>query len=217
MDPVSLILAGVAIFFVYKLISVLGTRTGHEQKPEIEGLQRPSPKAESDAQAAANASAMEESASSRRTSLSAEAKVLREADENFDEASFLDGAKAAYEMIVEAFASGDLKSVKGFLAPTVFEAFSGAVSARQAEGSRLELKFVGIGEAVISAARIEKGEMLATVQFSSDQVRTTYASDDSVVDGHPNRVDLVKDSWTFSKKLKSTDPNWTLVATGASS
>lgn len=214
MDPVSLILAGVAIFFVYKLISVLGTRTGHEQRQEVEGVQRA--KRASDAGAPSDPAIPARSDAKPLPPVSAAASALRDRDPAFDERAFIDGAKAAYEMIVEAFAAGDLKPVKQFLASSVHDAFKRAIAERDAAGQRVELKFVGIEKAAVRESRVEAGAMFATVDFSSNQVRTTYDKAGAVIDGDPIRIDLVRDAWTFSRPATSSNPNWTLVATGAS-
>ncbi|MEO1014585.1 MAG: Tim44/TimA family putative adaptor protein [Pseudomonadota bacterium] len=214
MDPLSLILAGVAIFFVYKLISVLGARTGHEQRQEIEGLQRAARSQEDDV--AGDAAPVRQESNRPAAQVSPAAAPLREADPDFDEGAFLDGAKGAYEMIVEAFAAGDLKSIKKFLAASVHDAFKRALSDRDTTGARVDLKFVGIEDAAVKSSRVADGSMIAVVDFASNQVRTTYDRDGNVIDGDPNRVDLVRDAWTFSRKIASSDPNWTLVATSAS-
>ena len=118
-------------------------------------------------------------------------------------------------MIVEAFAAGDLKSIRRYLESSVYDAFKGAVAAREEAGSRFDLKFVGTEDAAVASAKVEGGSMYAVVDFDSNQVRVTYDRDGNVIDGDPNRVDLVRDRWTFSRGLRSSDPNWTLVATGA--
>lgn len=212
MDPVLLFFAGVTAFIIFRLISVMGTRTGHEQRNnEVDALQRADRSRAAD-EALDEASALEDTPAPKPVSTNA--RVLREADPQFDEHDFLDGAKGAYEMVVEAFAVGDLKSIRPFIAPSVYNAFKGAVVARDSAGHRADLKFVGIDNAAIVESAVEGSEMSAIVEFASNQVRVTYDGDENVVDGDPNRIDLVKDRWTFSRKLSSRDPNWTLVATG---
>jgi predicted lipid-binding transport protein (Tim44 family) len=146
--------------------------------------------------------------------VSAAAEPLRKADPDFDERAFLDGAKAAYEMIVEAFAAGDLRSIRRYMSAPVFETLRAAVAAREAGKQVVDLKFVGIDRALIREAAVVDGEMTATVEFQSNQVRVTHDEAGAVVDGDPNRIDLVRDVWTFSRPARSNDPNWTLVATG---
>ncbi len=213
MDPVLLVFVGLASFVIFRLISVLGTRTGHEQRPDIEGLQRAKRQAEPESAAARPVAAPEAPV---LKPVSEGAAPLRAADASFDEPDYLLGARAAYEMIVEAFAAGDLKSVRKYVSPSVFEAFRGAVSAREASGHRVDLKFVGIESANIASSHAEGGQMVAVTDFASNQVRATYDSAGALVDGDPTRIDLVKDRWTFARDISSKDPNWTLIATGGS-
>lgn len=213
MDPVLLFFAGVAAFVIFRLISVMGTRTGHEQRHDLEAVQRA-------AQARAKDSPSEDEmreepeAAPEPKPVSTNARVLRDADSAFDEKEFLAGARGAYEMIVEAFADGDLKSIRPYLNDSVYNAFKGAVHARDEARQSSDLKFVGIEHAAIVDSFVEDKEMSAVVEFTSNQVRVTRDENGDVVEGDPNRIDLVKDRWTFSRKLSSSDPNWMLVATG---
>lgn len=212
MDPVILIFAGVAAFILFRLLSVLGTRTGHEQAPpELEGVQRPARAAAPSRKDGGPVSAPER----KLPPVSPQAAPLRAVDPEFDEKDFLQGARAAYEMIVEAFAAGDLKSIRRFLSQSVYESFKAAVADREARGRASELKFVGIEAASIVSSEADDDTMTVVTDFSSNQVRVTRDKDGAVVEGDPNRIDLVKDRWTFSRKTRSADPNWVLVATGA--
>jgi len=209
MDPVLLIFIGLAGFVVFRLISVLGTRTGHEQHHDVEGLQRAARGED------AEVNAPEELAEpSALAPVSKAAEPLREVDPAFDEGQYLAGARSAYEMIVEAFAAGDLKSIREFIDNSVYETFKRAVDQRNESELSAELKFVGIEKAAIERAEVDDHAMMAVTEFSSNQVRATRDKDGNVVTGDPNRIDLVKDRWTFSRKLNSRDPNWVLVATG---
>lgn len=213
MDPGLIIFIALSAFIAYRLYSVLGTRTGEERQRDVEGLQRVRSREASDEPAPA--APAEPETPRPLPPVSAAAEPLRAADPAFDERAFIDGAKAAYEMIVEAFASGDLKSVRRFVAAPVHDAFKAAVSARDGAGRRIDLKFVGVEQAKILSSEVAGGEATASVEFLSNQVRATYDQGGALVEGDPNRIDLVKDVWTFSRALSSNDPNWTLVATGA--
>ncbi len=212
MDPIVLVFAGLALFIIFKLVSVLGTRTGHETRPEMDPVARG---ARADAEPAAMTASEEEQAEAP-TPVTAAAEPLRAADSAFDEGHFLEGAKAAYEMIVEAFAAGDMRSIRRYLESSVYDAFKSAVSAREESGRTLDLKFVGIENAAIASSTVADGAMTAVVDFVSNQVRATYDREGALVDGDPSRVDLVRDRWTFARPAGTNDPNWTLVATGAS-
>lgn len=209
MDPVLLFFAGVAAFVIFRLISVLGARTGHEQQHDLEAAPQ-----SSRARAGNSGDDAPAQEDIPPKPVSTNARVLRDADPAFDEAAFLAGARSAYEMIVEAFASGDLKSIRPYLNESVYGAFKTAVADRDAAGHASDLKFVGIEHAAIIDSSVEADIMSATVEFTSNQVRVTRDREGEVVDGDPNRIDLVKDRWTFSHKRAINDPNWMLVATG---
>lgn len=209
MDPVLLIFSAVALFIIWRLISVLGTRTGHEQRRDLDGVQRSTKAAEARAEAAGPAPAGDKSAP-----VSPAAAPLRAVDPSFDEKAFLAGARGAYELIVEAFAAGDLKSIRRFLSQSVYDAFKAAVSERESGGLVAELKFVGVENASIVKSSAEGDSMTAVADFASNQVRVTRDKDGKVIEGDPARIDLVKDRWTFARKIASGDPNWVLVATG---
>jgi predicted lipid-binding transport protein (Tim44 family) len=209
MDASLIIFIALAAFVAFRLYSVLGTRTGEERHREIEGLQRARARADKEPEKPESAAAIP-----TPPPVSAAAEPLRAADPSFNEQSFLSGARAAYEMIVEAFAAGDLKSIRRYLSPSVFEAFRSAVAARDSAGQRFDVKFVGIEDAKIVESRVEGGNLIAATEFRSNQVRATYDAGGAVVSGDPTRIDLVRDRWTFSRPIDSTDPNWTLIATG---
>ncbi len=210
MDPVLLFFAGVTAFIIFRLISVMGTRTGHEQRNDLESLQRATRSRSADD---VREEPIDETPAAPKP-VSTNARALRDADPAFDEKEFLAGARSAYEMIVEAFASGDLKSIRPYLNESVYGAFKDAVVARDSAGQTSDLKFVGIENASIVDSAVEGDTMSAIVEFASNQVRVTRDKDGEVIDGDPNRIDLVKDRWKFSKKRSVRDPNWALVATG---
>ncbi len=212
MDPVLLFFIGVAGFVLFRLFSVLGTRTGHEARHEIDaGMQR---RAEDERSGEYDELDADESGEPVRA-VSTNARVLREADATFDESQYLDGARMAYEMIVEAYSAGDLKSIRAFLGDSVYDAFKAAVASRDEAGHSSDVKFVGIEHASIVDADVDDEWMTAVTEFTSNQVRVTRDRDGDVVDGDPNRIELVRDRWTFARKRSSRDPNWMLIATGA--
>lgn len=213
MDPVLLIFILIAGFVAFRLFSVLGTRTGHEAPSDIESAVQKArsrePRSETDM-----SDSDRPQAEPVPQPVSTNARVLREADPSFDENEYLSGARGAYEMIVEAFASGDLRSIRPFLSDGVYDAFKSAVVARDEADHKADVKFVGIEHAGIVDANVDDTALTAVTEFTSNQVRVTRDADGEVVDGDPNRIDLVKDRWTFSRKRSSRDPNWILVATG---
>ena len=210
MDPIIIISALVAAFFIFRLASVLGTRTGHERRPDLEA-------AEAARAAASNDAGREEAAPVQKPELLdfPGATDLLAAEPEFRRDTFLTGARGAYEMIVTAIARGDLDTIQPFVSAAVFDAFKAYVDQRAARGEVGETQIIGIEDARIERADLREGLIRIAVSYRSDQVRVTRDGSGQVVSGDPERVDLVRDRWTFERPIGSRDPNWTLVATGA--
>lgn len=136
-------------------------------------------------------------------------------DPSFDPAGFGGGAKAAYEMIVLAFAGGDRKTLRDLLAKDVFDGFEAAIREREQRGETVETRFVGIEKAEITDAQLRGDQAQVTVKFVSQLVTATKDRAGTVVDGAPDRVTDVTDVWTFARNVTDRDPNWRLIATEA--
>ena len=207
------ILALIALFIGLRLYSVLGERTGHEQpilkpaEPEARVEQRsmPAPNLAS-AQLEADGMAFVPTAGPG-------VRALLAADPGFDVARFLEGARAAYRMILEAFWKGDLEPVRAHIDPDVLNAFSTAVQQRQAAGHRLDNRLIGIDHAVITAAQLERTAATLTVRFEADIAAVTRDKDGNVIAGSLSDAVQTRDLWTFRRDLSSRDPNWTLIET----
>ncbi|HEY1507275.1 MAG TPA: Tim44/TimA family putative adaptor protein [Stellaceae bacterium] len=210
-----ILFAGVAGFLLFRLRSVLGRRTGNERR-------RPDPFAPRQAtppQAAAPFVAPPADTAQPGPSAAAGMdglEALRAADSDFNPDAFLAGARTAFEMIVKAFAAGDTATLQPLLSPDVFAAFSEAIHARQAAKETHETRIVAIKVAVIEHVAIEAGNGLVTVKLVTDQINATRGADGTVVEGDADKVIEKTDFWTFSRPLRSRNPNWMLVATHSS-
>lgn len=138
---------------------------------------------------------------------------IRRADSRFNPAQFLEGAAAAYRMILEAFWSGDRDTLATFLSDDVYQQFVGAVESRDAAGHVLDNRVLDIDGAVIDDASLEGRTASITVHFTSDIVAVTRDSEGYVVEGNVSDTVTVNDIWTFARDTKASDPNWQLVAT----
>ena len=208
MDPTTIFFAVLAAVICFQLFSVLGRRDGHETEEE----DRPLPR--SSVEEAPEPAAHTYTPPAEEENLPEWARQVRDVYPGFQVGEFLTGAKAAYEMIVEAFAQNNLSEVKPFIAPSVYKAFEMAVKARDDAKQTSELQFVGIEKADVDGTKIDGGFVKVTVTFFSDQIRVLRDENGDVIEGDPNRIDRVKDRWTFSRPVHSSDPNWQLVATG---
>jgi predicted lipid-binding transport protein (Tim44 family) len=138
---------------------------------------------------------------------------IKLADRDFDPKGFVAGARSAFEMIIGAFAEGDIKTLRPLLANDVYDDFSGAIKAREEKKEVLETTLIGITSAERIEAEMQQKTAFVTVKFVSEQVNVTRDAENRIVDGDPNHVTKVTDIWTFARNTRSRDPNWALVAT----
>jgi len=227
----TIIFLALAVFIFLRLRSVLGRRTGRERPPydpysardavrspagdkvvtlparPVEAAPRPVEVAQP---AAERWKGVAETGSAAAAGLDA----IAAADASFDIQHFLTGARAAYEMVVTAFAAGDRRQLRGLLSREVFDGFDAAISEREGRGETAESKFVSIDAATVSAAELRnRSTAQLTVRFVSKLVSATRDRSGAVIDGNDEKVTEVTDLWTFARDVASRDPNWKVVAT----
>jgi predicted lipid-binding transport protein (Tim44 family) len=210
------ILALVALFIGLRLYSVLGERTGHEQ-PILKPADPEQADARMEPRAAARASTPTASAEPDDLAYLPTAgpgvRALLAADPSFDVARFLDGSKAAYRLILEAYWKGDLEAMRSYVDDHVFQTFSSAVEQRSKDGLILENRLVAIDQALIAGAEIDRSIALVTVRFEADIAAVTRNAGGEVVAGSLSDAVQTRDRWTFRRDIASRDPNWLLVET----
>lgn len=207
------ILALVAGFLAMRLYAVLGKRTGHEQplpRPAEDAAirqpaQRPAIDAAPERRDAANPVA--------DSGAEAGLRAIAAADPGFSPEQFVDGAKNAYKMILEAFWRNDEDELTWLVDDDVRQAFGTAIAERKAAGHVLENRLVGIERAIISAAGVTGRTARITVQFDADIAAVTRDADGVVVAGSLSDAAETHYVWTFQRTLKGDDPNWKLVET----
>ncbi len=206
------LLAMIALFVGLRLYAVLGQRTGHEQRP----LTRPeaSPTTETPAAKADTPSANPEpSGYAFEQGAAAGIRAIISADPGFDVARFVEGAQAAYRMILEAFWKGDREEL-GFLTDTsVREAFEAAITERETAGHKLDNRLVAIERAAIEGAKLEGRVAEIEVRFDAYVAAVTRNAEGELVAGSMSDAVPTHDVWTFRRDLGSEDPNWLLVET----
>jgi len=211
---VIIILALVALFIGLRLYSVLGERTGHEQQPILKPAD---PEARVESRPAAPSPVPQPAADGSDLAYLPTAgpgvRALLAADPTFDVARFLEGAQAAYRMILEAFWKGDLDTIRPHVDDNVYQAFAGAIEQRQKEGLVLDNRLVNIEQALISAATLEQSVAFLTVRFEADIAAVTRNKEGEVVAGSMSDAVQTRDLWTFRRDVASRDPNWLLVET----
>lgn len=233
-DIYTILFLVLAVVIFIRLRSVLGRRTGNE-RPPYDPYTRPDAEQASDGTVVALPSGrtaskpvcsdVGPSVEELEERLERFAKLdsplgksliaLIKVDPEFDPGQFLDGAKAAYEMIVDAFAKGDEKTLQQLLGNDVLDGFTRAISEREERGETHESTLVAIDKADIIEAELKGSDSFITVKFVSELITVTRDAGGEVVDGDPKKVREVTDIWTFNRDTTTQNPNWKLVATEA--
>jgi predicted lipid-binding transport protein (Tim44 family) len=227
-DIYSIIFLIIAVVIFMRLGSVLGRRTGNEPSPYEQPRVKPPTGARNDnivALPARDRAATAPEAAPDVQPLSRYATAgtplhdglvaITKVSPDFDAEHFLAGAKAAYEMVVTAFAQGDRATLKDLLAPDVYDGFVGAIAEREKKEQKAELTFVGIDEVKMTAAELDGKVARISLRFVAELISCTRDKDGKVVDGDATEVQTIRDAWTFARDVSSRDPNWKLVATEA--
>lgn len=213
-----LVLAGIAVFLILRLRSVLGTRDGFEKPPaplSDNDVARRRGRPEFDVIEGGpdrDITDHVEDGSDAAKALAA----MKMAEPGFSVSEFLGGARGAYEMILMAFENGDLDEIRSFLSADVAEAFESVIAEREREGLTVEANFIGVREVSLQDASFDRetNEGEVTVRFIGEMTSVVRNADGEIVEGNASEIKRQRDGWTFSRIMGSNDPNWVLVATG---
>ena len=184
---IDIILLGmIAGFIILRLRSILGRKTGHESKvyPNFAEKEFSIPKQETHP-------------------LKKNLEVL----EGKEKKEFLRGAEIAYESILISFAAGDLIKLKSLLATNMFSNFSEAI---KKENIKSDFTFIGVKESSVEKYEKIKDNLFATVKFVAEVISVKKDKDNKIIEGNPDKIKFVTDSWKFTKNIKSNSPNWYL-------
>jgi len=211
------ILIAIAGFVLYRLKSVIGTRTGYEAPPDYltrdraEGAPAPVPATSAD-----DEDAEVDLGHPLPESAKAALAEMRAADPDFSIARFVEGARSAYEMILMAYEAGDRDTLRGLLERDVADAFEQGIAQRESNGLRVEARFIGVRDLRVEAAAFNPAtrESEITLRFVGELITSVRDSENRIVEGDPNKVRRQTDVWTFSRIMGSKDPTWLLAATG---
>ena len=187
-----ILLAIIAGFIILRLRGILGRKTGHEKKDFGDLFGK------------------------KATQSGSEKKVVNLSSSKLDDAAkeqFIEGAKAAYEMIITSFAKGDKNALKPLLNKEIYQNFSYEIDRRKKENLKSELTFVGVKSAEIKNFEKKDNIYIFTVNFVSEIITYRKDKNNKVIEGNPDIIKTVNDVWKFSKNMWSSNPNWYLVET----
>jgi predicted lipid-binding transport protein (Tim44 family) len=137
-------------------------------------------------------------------------------EKDFSEKSFLAGARQAFGIIVTAFAEGNTETLRRFLDDTVFATFERTIKTRQQRGETVQFTLEDIRTAELLEAKLDGDAATIKVEILSEQQQILRDAAGTIIEGDPDRINEVRDIWSFRRTLGSNDPTWRLVATKAS-
>ena len=184
-----ILLGMIAGFIILRLRSILGRKTGHESKvyPSF--------------------------AENKFNIPNNEIKPFKQnldTLEGKDKKEFLRGAEIAYESILTSFSTGDLIKLKSLLSANMFSNFSEAIKSRNKEGIKSEFTFIGVKESSVEKYEKIKDNLFATVKFVAEVISVKKDKDNKIIEGNPDKIKFVTDSWKFTRNIKQKDLNWYL-------
>lgn len=230
-----IILALITGFLVFRLRSVLGRRTGNEKRPprpnesdNVISMNRRKGSADADEasgpvidqtpyddeeDAARPMGGSPQMAGTVDPAAMSGIAQIKKADPTFEEDRFLGGAQMAFEMILQAYAKGDTKTLRDLLADAVYQPFASAIADRKQRGESMESELISFKSITILDAGMKDRLAQLTVRFVTEQMILIRDQAGTVVDGDPSRFDVVTDDWTFERDVASRNPNWMLAVT----
>ena len=202
-----LIFAVIAIFLIFRLRSILGTKDGFE---------KPQKKMHTESKKDNVINFKTKSSDTIHETLNGSGlKDLRKLDTSFKDEEFLNGAKAAFPLILNSFSEGDLGNLRRYVGFDLYEEFSSAIHQRESTGEKLKINIEKIDDIQLLDAEVSDGIASITVKFSSVQTRTLTDANDIEVEDDSMSSESIEDIWIFERDIRSKDPNWKLVETGA--
>ena len=211
------ILAMIAAFLGMRLYSVLGRRAEHEEEIVPTRFERgEEPKGPPSAPPpATELPRNERQITGFPPAIERGLRDIAAADRRFELLPFLEGAKGAYEMVLEAFWRGDKEELKQLCDEDVYDSFVAAIDAREKAGETLENRLVRIEDTTIHSAMLDGRIARISVRFEADIAAITRDRDGNVIAGSLDDAVESRDVWTFCRDVRSADPNWLLDETDA--
>lgn len=201
-----LIFAVIAIFLIFRLRSILGTKDGFENSEN-----------RLDSESSTDNVIKFKGKSPDKVSVPLSGsglKELRKLDPTFKDEEFSNGAKAAFPLILNSFSDGDLGSLRRYLGFDLYEEFSSAIHQRDAAGEKLKITIEKIEDIQLLDAEVSDGIASVTVKFNSVQTRILTDANDIEIEDDSMSSENIEDIWVFERDVRSKDPNWRLVETG---
>ena len=203
-----LIFAIIAVFLIFRLKNILGTKTGFEDSNFNKN------KTENNI---ANVVSIDTKKTTQSNDIENKKMLkIKEIDKTYDHIQFIEGSQIFFKMVLDAFVEGNLDKVKEFIKPSVLKNFNSVIKERNKESETLIINLKSINKTEIFSSEINKTVLRISVLFESFQIKALKDKDNNLIDGDLNKEILVKDIWVFERKINYSNPNWTLIETKSS-
>jgi len=209
-----LVLAGIAVFLILRLRSVLGTREGFEKPPVVD--QAPARREGPAFEVIEGGPDLDITDHFPEDSDQGKALAgMKRLEPSFNVGDFLGGARGAYEMIVMGYEHGELAEIQPFLSEEIYESFVDGVAAREDQGLTIEANFIGVRELELEDVTLDPdtNEAEVTMRFVAELNSAVRDKAGDIIEGSLTEVKKQKDTWVFARIMGSDDPNWLLVST----
>ena len=203
-----LIFAIIAVFLIFRLKNILGTKNGLEDPNYNKN------KTESNLANVVSIDTKKTTQSSNNEDK--ETLKIKKTDKTFDHIQFIEGSQTFFKMVLEAFVEGNLDKVKEFIKPSVLKNFNLAIKERKKESETLIINLKAINKTEILSSETSKTVLRISVIFESYQIKALKDKDNNLIDGDLNKEILVNDIWIFERKINYLNQNWTLIETKSS-
>ena len=197
-----LIFAIIAIFLVFRLKNILGTKAE---------LDETKVKKDKDTNNFYNVISIDKKQT--KDEYDKEVVKIQQIDKSFNKQEFLSGSEVFFKMVLDSFVLGNLDKVKDFIKPSILKNFNLVINERKKEKETLIIDIKSINKIELISATVSKANIKINVLFETFQIKALKDKTENIIDGDINEEILVKDMWVFERKINDINPNYTLIET----
>ena len=208
-----LIFAAIALFLIFRLRSILGNRDGFEQKRPEQSAFDANAQTENDNSAPKKIIPLRANNDTNQQINGDGLEAVRRADPSFRDDEFMQGAASAFGLVLQAFADGDLATLRRLLAFELYEEFANSIHTRNKDGDQLTITVHAIDDVQLTDATVKDNIASVTVKFVSQQSRVVKDNSGQIIEDETEEQATITDIWIFERDTQLADPNWKLVET----
>lgn len=208
-----LIFAAIALFLIFRLRSILGNRDGFEQKRPEQSAFDANVQTENDNSAPKKIIPLRANNDTNQQINGHGLEAVRRADPSFKDDEFMQGAASAFSLVLQAFADGDLATLRRLLAFELYEEFANSIHTRNKDGDQLTITVHAIDDVQLTDATVKDNIASVTVKFVSQQSRVVKDNSGQIIEDETEEQATITDIWIFERDTQLADPNWKLVET----